>query len=199
MSSEIDGSAMTNQTDELEFRKASLRKRMVQSLEQSLDERVDRFLAVGHQNMVAKHHFTDASQECLECFTHGHFIAAIMLAQAVAEGVLKLMVERNELTIEKPNRDKRLEALLESDFINEAVAEAFKRIFRSFRNDYHHMNPPVGSINHTELAERNIGDLTEIERYVFGYDIEDGRASPHFAQYWDIGDDGMMPVHVNFQ
>lgn len=183
----------------LRFRKDQLRKSFLADVEQSLEARIERYIEVNHQNMVAMHHFTLASRECHECYTQGHFIAAIMLSQAVAEGVLKLMVERNNVQVQKPSRENRLTALQERGFLDDATGAAFNRIFGSFRNDYHHMNPPVGKINHQELASRNISDQALIERFVFGYVIDaEGRPVPSYPQYWDIDPDGTMPVYVNF-
>jgi hypothetical protein len=191
---------MTDTADLTTFRREQLRRRFAEEAEGSMEIRIDRYIEVNHQNMVATHHFTLASRECHDCYAHGHFIAAIMLSQAVAEGILKLMVERNRLQVHAGNRESRLMALQEIGFLDNESSTAFKQIFQSFRNDYHHMNPPVGTIDHEQLARRNIKDQATIERYVFGYTIDaEGRAVPNNPQYWDIGPDGMMPVYVNFQ
>jgi hypothetical protein len=191
---------MTDTPDTTTFRRDQLRKRFAYDAESSMEARIDRYIEVNHQNMVAMHHFTLASRECHDCYTHGHFIAAIMLSQAVAEGILKLMVERNSLQVQPANRESRLMALQQNGFLDYATSTAFTQIFRSFRNDYHHMNPPVGTIDHGQLARRNIMDQAKIERYLFGYTIDaEGRMVPNYPQYWDIGPDGMMPVVVNFQ
>jgi predicted RNase H-like nuclease len=189
----VDG----NSDSVLKLRKDQLRKSFLADGEQSLEARIERYIEVNHQNMVAMHHFTLASRECHECYRDGHFIAAIMLAQAVAEGILKFMVERNDIDIDSPNRDKRLAELSNRGFLDSKSQECFNRIFHSFRNDYHHMSS-VGSIDHKALAKRNIQDLASIEQYVFHCDLDQGAAVPRFPQYRDIDEPGMMAADVDF-
>ena len=85
---------MTNIDKSTQFRRDQMREHLVSELEQTLDDRINRFIEVDHQQMLANHHFTQASRECHKCYRDGHYIAAIMLAQSVAEGILKFMVEK---------------------------------------------------------------------------------------------------------
>src|SRR5438876_7212154 len=115
---------------EREFLKRELRE----TLEGTLDARVDRFLEVRHQGIVPNHHFAAASSECVNLFRDGYFLSAVMVSQAVTEGIWRFVLERNQLQPER-DRQQQAQALVERGLISRGCADAFGRIWRSFRND----------------------------------------------------------------
>ena len=153
--------------------------------EQSVEAKAERYLSINHQGIVGNHHFAIASDEAISCFEEGLYISCIMASQAVAEGILKFLVERN------PDIDKSLKgadailSLETSGYITKASRLAFKRIRESFRNDYHHMNPKVGNIPHKDLAYKVITSLASIEKEIFEVSFSNGKLIPAVPRYWD--------------
>jgi hypothetical protein len=60
---------------------------------------------VEHQNVIAYHHFAAASSECLDLYKNGYYISTVMVSQAVAEGILRFILERNNLPPDKKEDD----------------------------------------------------------------------------------------------
>ena len=89
-----------------------------------------------------------------------------MVSQSVTEGVWRFVLERNQI---QPDVDRPAvaAALVEQKIISTACAEAFGRIWHSFRNDAHHMNASVSAVPFRELARRNMVDLAAIESEIF--------------------------------
>lgn len=160
-----------------------------------LDQRVDRYLEVCHQDITPNHHFAAASAECIELYTDGHFISTVMVTQAVAEGIRKLVAQRNGIKHDMSG-DAVVRECLKAALITQGCADAFDRIYGGFRNDIHHMNSTVGKIDFQTLAKRNIQDLALIEREIFGCGIRNGAFVPINPKYWDIGPDGTAPVFL---
>ena len=167
-------------------------------LEQTAEERVDRYLEVHHQNIIADHHFAAASAECLDLYRDGYFLSTVMVSQAVAEGIFRFVLDRNGLAphLERPEMAR---LLVKRGIVSERCAEAFVRIWTSFRNDVHHMNPKVAEVPFTELAKRNVDDLATIEREIFAYRINDGNLTPEQPRYWDLQADGTVPVFLRLR
>ncbi len=179
------------------FRRDELREELRQVYEQTLDERVDRYLEINHQGIIGGHHFSIASSECINLYRDGHFIAAVMVSQAVNEGILKFVGERNKV---KERNHKKLIEILEILFnqriISRECADASEKICKSLRNDVHHMNPNIMKISFQQLARQNIRALAVVEREIFGFEIEKGKLIPKQPKYWDIQDDGKGPVFL---
>lgn len=182
-------------TDE-EIRRQHLKDALRAELETTLDERIDRYLAVNHQNIIAGHHFAVASAECLSLYRDGYFLSTVMASQAVTEGIFRFVLECNGRASEAGDRPTISERLVADKLLSQASADAFVRIWRSFRNDVHHMNPKVATIPFVDLAKRNIDDLATIEREVFAYRITNGRLSPVQPRYWDVQSDGTVPAFL---
>ena len=73
---------------------------------------------------------------------------------------------------------------------------------RSFRNDVHHMNPPVGKIDFqtwAKLAKKNIQSLAVVEREIFDVDINNGELIPKQPKYWDINPNGTVPIYLRLR
>ena len=177
-------------------RRVHVKEALRATLEATLDERVARYFAVDHQNIIAGHHFAAASAECLDLYRDGYFLSTVMVSQTVAEGVFRFVVERNGFSGETGDRPAVAERLVERNIVSRACADAFVRIWRSFRNDVHHMHPKVATIPFAELAKRNIDDLATVEREIFAYHNNNGKLSPVQARYWDVQPDGTVPVFL---
>jgi hypothetical protein len=76
--------------------------------------------------------------------------------------------------------------------------DAFVGIWNSFRNDVHHMNPPVANVPFRTVAKDNLGLLTTIEREIFGVDVQDGKIVPKQQKYWDLRPDGTAEAFLRF-
>jgi hypothetical protein len=171
------------------WRRDELRKKMRGDLEQSIEDRVERYLEVAHQGVIPNHHFAPASSECIDLYRDGYVVSAVVVSQAVTEGVWRFVLERNQIQYER-DRESQADALVQSDVISADCAAAFGRIWRSFRNDVHHMNPSVAAVPFRELARRNMIDLAVIEREIFAVTFNEGNLVPVQRRYWDLRADG---------
>lgn len=181
-----------------QLRRHRVKESIRAELEQTLEERVNRYLEVCHQSIIAGHHFAKASTECLDLYRDGYFLSTVMVSQSVAEGIFRFVLDRNCIS---PNseRPEMAKLLVERGIIPEQCAEAFVRIWKSFRNDVHHMNPKVADVPFTELAKRNVEDLATIEREIFAYRINDGKLAPVQPKYWDLQPDGTVPAFLRLE
>ena len=170
-------------------RSEELKKGMREALEQTIEIRVERYLEVAHQGIIPNHHFGAASSECIELYRDGYLLSAVMVSQSVAEGIWRLVLERNQI---QPDVDRPAvaAALVERKIISTEGAAAFGRIWRSFRNDVHHMNASVGAVPFRELARRNMVDLAAIESEIFAFTFSNGKLVPLQPRYWDLQADG---------
>ena len=164
--------------------------------EQTREDRVNRYLEINRQWVSGYHYFSRASVECIHLYRDGHFIATVMMTQAVNEGILKFVAKRNNISDKEYKDYSDLFTILVSRGIfSKECADASKQIYGSFRNDVHHMNPKVAHIDFPKLAKKNIQNLSIIEREVFeAYLDEKGRLVPKHPKYWDIQLDGKVPI-----
>jgi len=178
------------------FRRDEMRRAFVSEFEQTLEGRLDRYLEIQHAGIVAHHHFSPASSECIDLYRDGYFLSAVMVSQAVAEGIWRFVLERNG----QPSSDDRpaiAPTLVAAGTITRECADAFIRIWKSFRNDVHHMNPKVATIPFKTLAQRNLQDLGVIERELFAWTVtEPGKMTPTQPKYWDTNPDGTATVFL---
>ena len=158
--------------------------------EQTRAERVERNLELDRQRIIGSYHFAQASTECINLYTHGFFIATVMTTQAVNEGIIKFVAERNNVKYENMNISDILTTLESQGIISQDCFQASDQIRRSYRNDVHHMNPPVAKINFPELAKKNIHNLAVIEREIWATNFDDGKVITIQPKYWDINPDG---------
>jgi hypothetical protein len=204
-----------------EIKRREIKDDLRSSLEQSIDQRVNRYLEINHQWIIGNHHFAAASAECIELYRDGYFIGAVMMSQAVNEGIIKFIVEKNDIntywqkTLRKImfffakifniSRYRKLgtkgtleliDDLVGKNIISKSCANASKQIWGSFRNDVHHMNPKVATIPFDILAKRNLQDLAIIEKEIFGTDIKNGMIIPHQPKYWDLQNNGTVQAFL---
>jgi hypothetical protein len=179
-----------------ERERAELRQRLSDDLKHTIEDRIDRYLEISHQGIIPGHHFAAASSECVNLYRDGYFLSAVMVSQSVAEGIWRFVLERNSITADA-ERPQVAASLVTGNVISQACADAFVRIWRSFRNDVHHMNPKVAAVPFKMIASRNLGDLAAIERELFAIEAaEDGRLRPLQPKYWDIGPDGTTSIFL---
>lgn len=174
-------------------------KALRESDEQTREDRADRYLEVNQQGFIPNHYFAPASAECLFLFRDGHFIATVMTTQAVNEGILKFVAEQNNIQKrDYCNLCALLKLLVSRGIFSRDCFEASKQIYKSFRNDVHHMNPKVAMIDFQELAKKNIHNLAVIEREIWGAYHEDKRLVPLQPKYWDIKPDGTVELSLRW-
>ncbi len=177
-----------------QIRRRLLQDTLRQEFEAKLEKRIDRYLELNHQKIIPCHYFASASSECINLYRDGYYFSAVMVSHTINEGILKLIVERNDIAREEGKRgDQLIEDLKVRGIVSKECADASMRIWRSFRDDIHHMNPPVAAINFPDMAKSNLKDLMSIEEEVFSCDIRNGRFAPKQPLYWDIQEDGTAP------
>lgn len=168
---------------------------LLSELEQTVDQRIGRYMEIDHQGIIGYHYFASASSECINLYRDGYYISAVMVSQAVNEGIVKFIAERNAIKEKKKHSDL-LDEFVQKSILTLECAEASKKIWGSFRNDVHHMNPKVASIPFQQVAKRNLQNLATIEKEIFGADFRNGELVPHNPKYWDVQKDGTVPVFL---
>ena len=164
--------------------------------EHTCEARVDRYLEVDRQRIIGYHHFARASTECIALYSDGHFIATVMTTQAVNEGIVRFVAQRNSINkYENMYLGDLLTELELQDILSQKCFKASKQILKSFRNDVHHMNPRVADIWFPDLAKKNIHNLAVVEREVFEVSINNGELIPKHPEYWNINSDGEVPIY----
>jgi hypothetical protein len=176
-------------------RRAELKRGLREDLERSIEGRVERYLEVVHQGIIPNHHFAAASSECIDLYRDGYFLSAVMVSQAVTEGIWRFVLERKK-TPADIDRPALAALLVERKDLTADCALAFGRIWRSFRNDVHQMNPSVEVVPFRELARRNLMDVAVIEREIFAVTFDSGKIVPVQPCYWDVQSDGTTSVFL---
>lgn len=188
---------MSKEEVEREMMRFQLIQDFTQIDEQTREARVDRYLEIDQQRIIGDHHFARASTECIDLYRDGHFISTVMTTQSVNEGILKFVADRNGINYENITREDLLATLLSNGIFSKGCFEASKQIVKSFRNDVHHMNRKVATIDFPKLAKRNIHNLSVVEREVFEVSISNnGELIPKHPKYWDINPDGTVPIYL---
>ena len=184
--------------DELEheFQRIQLIEDFTQIDDQIREDRVNRYLEVDRQGIIGGHYFAHASTECIHLYRDGHFIATVMATQAVNEGILKFVADRNNIKYGNMTRSDLLKTLMSEGIFSQNCFMASKQILGSFRNDVHHMNPKIAQIDFPKLAKENIQNLAVVECEIFDLDINEGKIVPKQPKYWDISSDGTVPVYL---
>ena len=171
-----------------------LRLRTTDSLRQefeiTLEDRVNRYLEINHVGIIPNTHFSAASSQCIDLYRDGYYIACVMMCQAVNEGIIRFVIERNRLR-QAESIEVMLQRLRKAKHVTEDFAKASRAIAKSFRNDVHHMNPEVGKVDFIQVARDDILLLAKIEEEVFGFSLGDrGTIVPKQPKYWEIAEDG---------
>jgi hypothetical protein len=178
-------------------------------LQSRMEERIDRLLETERDPVVANHHFSAAAAECIRLYRDGYVISAVMVSQAVNEGMMRFIAEANgiSLQVQEPKSKTRtkgtpdlIDEFQKAGIISQGCAEASRGICRSFRNDVHHMNPQVDKVPFREIAKRNLDDLSVIEAEIFGSTFSaDGHIIPKQPKYWTFRSDGMVSTFLRME
>jgi hypothetical protein len=176
---------------------ATVRGHLKSRFESTFEERVQRALEVRPQVIIPHHHFTWASTECVYLYRDGYFMGTAMATQALNEGLIRFIADRNSIP---PNQDLYVlvDLFVANNIVSAACSEAMRRVLRSFRNDFHHLNPSISKVPVQEIAKRNIEDIGAIEKEIFEHTYENGTLSPKQEKYWDVRPDGTMLVSLRF-
>ena len=210
--------------NEEQINRLRIKEKLQSQLESTIEQRIDRYLEIDHQGIIGNHYFSAASSECITLYHDGHFISVVMVSQAVNEGIIRFIAERNniesskqksqhrllkffakmfKIICQKDNDTKSIAGLIDElkgrNIISISCADASKRIWGSFRNDVHHMNPNVTMISFDALAKRNLQDIAIIEKEIFGADFREGALIPHQSKYWDLDKNGTVPVYLRLE
>lgn len=163
--------------------------------ETTFEECVQRALEVRPQSIVPHHHFTLASTECIYLYRDGYFMATAMATQALNEGLIRFIAERNSMS---PNQEPGVlvDLFVAKTIVSTSCADAMRRILRSFRNDFHHLNPSISKVPVQAIAKRNIEDIASIEKEIFEHSYQDGKISPKQEKYWDVTPQGTILVNL---
>ena len=176
---------------------SDLKSEMRAALEQTIEIRVERYLEVEHQGIIPNHHFAAASSECIDLYRDGYLLSAVMVSQSVTEGILRFVLKRNQIQPDPGVDCPAVTAMLvEKKIISTECDEAFVRIWGSFRNVVHHMDPTVSTVLFRKLARRNIVDLAAIEREIFECTFSNGNLVPVQPCYWDLQADGTTSMFL---
>lgn len=179
---------------DIEFRRKNLMNYFAKNDEQTREGRVERNLEVERQRIIGSYHFAAASTECIDLYTHGFFIATVMTTQAVNEGIFRFVAERNNIKHNNMPHSALLQTLKDGGTITQDCFDASEQIRGSYRNDVHHMNPPVAEIDFPELAKKNIHNLAVIECEIWATNFDNGKVITIQPKYWDINPDGTITV-----
>lgn len=193
--------------DSHQMRRFRVEQSIRDELNATIEERVNRFLEMAPKGVVANHHFSAASAECIELYRDGHFTSAVMVSQAVNEGMMRFVAETNNICLQKKAQEGKtkgipdlIDELHKQGIISTNCANASRRICGSFRNDVHHMNPGVVKVPFREIAKRNLGDLMTIENEVFAAQFApDGSVILGQPKYWTSGNDGKVSAFLRLE
>jgi len=161
-----------------------------QEFEQTLPERVGRYLQVKPHIIIPNAPFAAPSSECSLLYRDGHFYACIALVQAVTEAIVRYICD---IDFRKHGKDfeKNIENLYKRNFISDKIRESLLKIWEK-RDDYHHLNPNVESDRQTleKLAKEKACLLVEVESGIFKFSFgNDGSIIPKHPKYWKISSD----------
>jgi hypothetical protein len=188
--------------DTSEIMKRIMVKESIEAQCQSfMEEKIDRYLEIEHQGIIGGHYFAPASSECIYLYRDGYFIGAVMMSHAINEGIMKFVADRNGIGRNRTDGTTRtvedlVSELTGKNIISAACAKASMKIWKSYRNDIHHMNPTVAKIDFRKLAGHNLRHLARIEKEIFDFKNNNGRIDPTQPKYWDINSDGTTPVFL---
>lgn len=193
--------------DSHQMRRFQVEQSIRDELNGTIAERVERFLEMDPKGVVAHHHFSAASAECIRVYRDGHFISAVMVTQAVNEGMMRFVAETNKISLQREGPGGKtkgipdlIDELHKQGIISINCANASRRICRSFRNDVHHMNPDVVKVPFREIAKRNLGDLITIENEIFAAQFApDGSVILGQPKYWTSGNDGKVSAFLRLE
>ena len=63
----------------------------------SIEEKVNRYLEIEHQEIIGGHYFAPASTECIYLYRDGYFIGTVIMSHAINEGIINFVSTRNNI------------------------------------------------------------------------------------------------------
>ncbi len=181
---------MDEKTKQELFQRALTTDSIRQEFEQTLPERVERYLQVKPHIIIPNAPFAVPSSECSFLYRDGHFYACIALVQAVAEAIVRYICDIDFRGHSKDFK-KNVEKLYKEKSISDKIRESLLKIWEK-RNDYHHLNSSVESDRRTleKLAKEKACLLVEVESEIFKFGFgKDGSIIPKYPKYWKISGD----------
>lgn len=183
------------------MKRIRVRESIVAHYQSLIDEKIDRYLEIEHQGIIGGHFFAPASTECIYLYRDGYFISTVMMSHAINEGIIKFVAERNGIQKNKTDGtaltiEDLINELTQKKFISTDCGNASMKIWKSYRNDIHHMNPMVTKIDFRKLAQQNLKHLSIIEKEIFDFKTNNGAFIPMNSKYWDIQKDGTASVFL---
>src|SRR5258705_10391611 len=130
---------------------ATVRAYLKSRFESTFEERVQRALEVRPQIIIPHHHFTWASTECVYLYRDGYFMATAMATQALNEGLVRFIADRNGIPSNQV-LNELVDVFFVQHIVSEACSDAMRRVLKSFRNDFHHLNPSISKVPVQEIA-----------------------------------------------
>jgi hypothetical protein len=162
-----------------------------QEFDQTLPERVERYLQVKPHGIIPNAPFAVPSSECSLLFRDGHFYACIALVQAVTEAIVRYMCD---VDFKKHDKvfEKNVEKLHTRKFISDKLRESLLKIWDR-RDDYHHLNSIIETDRQTleSLAKEKAHLLVEVESQIFEFGVTNGIIVPKYPKYWKINNNKM--------
>jgi len=166
------------------FQRAQTTDSIKQEFQQTLPERVERYLQVKPHEIIPNAPFAAPSAECSLLFRDGHFYACIALVQAVAEATVRYVCD---IDFGKHDKvfEKNVDKLHTRKFIDDKLQKSLLKIWDK-RDDYHHLNSNVKSDRNTLeiLAKDKACLLVEVESEIFKFSFgNDGSIIPKYPKY----------------
>lgn len=159
---------------------------------------IKRQLEVDYNSMIGSQYFSIFSLATIKCYHEAStfhpksllFITCILSTHPLNEAIIKFVAKRNQIE-QSESIPKLLEKLVSKNAISDACAVSSEAIYKSYRNDLHHLNPSVSKIEGKwhDFARRNFRNIATIEHNIFGYIKKGGTLFLNYPQYWDYGYD----------
>ena len=172
----------------------NLETNLRQAFERDLPLRIQRVNQLKYQKVIGGHYFAAASTECLQLYRDGYMLGCIMCAQSLLEAMLKFVAKRNTLQYKK-DVEGLIKVIRENQLLSEAALAASDVAWRH-RNDFHHLNSGVASIDLANKARECVEATCAVEDDIFGATVQEGKLVPNRRLYWDVGGDGTAPVFL---
>ena len=166
--------------------------------EKILRDKIKLRLEVDYNSMIGSQYFSVFSLATIQCYHEASifhpksllFMACVLSTHPLNEAIIKFVAKRNQIK-QTEGIPKLLEKLVSKNAISDACAVSSEAIYKSYRNDLHHLNPSVSKIEVEwhDFARRNFRNIATIEHDIFGYTKEGDTLFLNYPQYWDYGYD----------
>lgn len=162
-----------------------------------LRDKIKRRLEVDYNPMIGSQYFSVFSLSTITCYHESSmfhpkgllFIQCTLGTHPLNEAIIKFVAERNQIEKTKP-LPKILDKLVSKNAISDTCAVSSEAIYKSYRNDMHHLNPSVDKIKDWHnFARRNFRNIATIEHNIWGYEKKENIVFLNYPQYWDYGYD----------